>query len=251
LPILYDLTLEHRELNMTVDIPDLKYSFGFAPFDLDDYINFDPAGDWYDDVVWSHSPVPEGWNVTIDENNVVTVTCPEDETEDVPITFYADLEWGGEGCGVSEEVLFEANHPPALCDADAFQCIPKNNKKMFPVPLTGFVCDPDGDPVTVEIISVTSDEPTAKNAKDKFTPDADLDCIGTDTAWVRQERDAHGDGRVYVVTFVAKDGRGGETEMSLPLRVPHDNKGDCVAVDSGQKYDATEISFTDGKKKKK
>ncbi|MCI5225164.1 MAG: hypothetical protein D3918_00555 [Candidatus Electrothrix sp. AX2] len=45
LPILYDLTLEHRELNMTVDIPDLKYSFGFAPFDLDDYINFDPAGD--------------------------------------------------------------------------------------------------------------------------------------------------------------------------------------------------------------
>ena len=92
----------------------------------------------------------------------------------------------------------------------------------------------------VDVISITSDEATAKNAKDKFTPDAEPDCIGTDTAWVRQERDAHGDGRVYVVTFVASDGRGGETEMTLPLRVPHDGKGNCEAVDSGQKYDATE-----------
>ncbi|MCI5192279.1 MAG: hypothetical protein D3915_03995 [Candidatus Electrothrix sp. AU1_5] len=252
LPVLRDLTLEYSELDMTVDIPDLKYSFGFAPFDLDDYITFDPTGDWYDDVIWSHSPVPEGWNVTIDENNVVTVTCPEDETEDVFITFSARLSWDNEECiGAEQEVLFEANHPPVLCDVNAFQCIPKNNKKMFPVPLTGFVCDPDGDPVTVEILSITSDEPTLDKPTDKFTPDADPDCIGTDVAWVRQERDAHGDGRVYVVTFIARDGRGGETEMSLPLKVPHDNNGDCVAVDSGQQYDATEISSGGGNKKKK
>ncbi|MCI5228219.1 MAG: hypothetical protein D3918_16595, partial [Candidatus Electrothrix sp. AX2] len=215
-----------------------------------------PAGDWYDDVVWSHSPVPEGWNVTIDENNVVTVTCPEDETEDVLITFYADLEWGGKGCGVSEEVLFEANHPPVLCDEDAFFCLWSPNHKgdgkgeeYEDVPLIPFVCDEDGDPVTVSITSITSDEPTKKNNGDP-APDADLDCIGTDTAELRPERNGGGDGRVYLVTFTASDGRGGETEMSLPVRVPHDQHGDCVAVDSGQQYSATEISLGGGKKKK-
>jgi len=257
LPILYDLTLEHSELNMTVDIPDLKYSFGFPPFDLDDYITFDPAGDWYGDVIWSHSPVPEGWNVTIDENNVVTVTCPEGETEDVFITFYADLEWGGEGCGVSEEVLFEANHPPVLCPDVVPPCLWSPNHKgdgkgeeYEYVPLTPFVCDEDGDPVTVSITSITSDEPTKKNNGDP-APDADPDSIGTDTAGLRPERDGSGDGRVYVVNFTASDGRGGVTELSLPVRVPHDQHGDCAAEDSGQKYDATQISSTGGKGKKK
>ena len=31
-------------------------------------------------------------------------------------------------------------------------------------------------------------------------------------------------------------------KMTLPVRVPHDNKGDCEAVDSGQDYDATKVS---------
>jgi len=256
LPILYDLTLEHSELTMTVDIPDQKYNFGFVPFDLDDYITFNHPGDWHDDVAWSHSPVPEGWNVTIDENNVVTVTCPENETEDVTITFYADIEWGSEGCGVSEEVLFEANHPPVLCDDDSFICLWPPNHKYQDVELTSFVCDPDGDAVSVSIVSVTSDEPTANNPKDKKAPDADPDCIDTDTAWLRSERYTakHADGRVYVVTFIASDGRGGESELSIQARVPRnkkDYKNECAAVDSGQQYDATKMSPAGGKKKKK
>lgn len=234
---------DFTQLDMTVNVPDQKYSFGFPPFDLDDYISFNPAGNWFNDVVWSTSPVPAGWNVSIDEEHVVNVTSPPNETNDVPITFNAHLAGGGEQCGIYEEVIFIANHPPVLCDAAAFQCLwSPNHKGYTPVPLTGFVCDPDGDAVTARILSITSDEPVGKDPYDASG-------IGTDTAWLRQERDVHGDGRVYVVTFVASDGRGGETTMTLPARVPHDNSGDCEAVDSGQNYDATQENFAAGKKK--
>ncbi len=237
LPVLSDLTLEHHPLDMTVNIPDQKYSFGFQPIDLDDYITFNPAGNWFNEVVWTYSPtaLPAGWSVTIDDNHVATVVSPPNETNDVPITFHADLPWGGEQCGSGDEVMFLANHPPVLCDAAAFQCVPKNNKKWFYVPMTGFVCDPDGDKVTVRITSITSDEIVGD--------EEDASGIGTDTAIVRQERDAHGDGRVYLITFVASDGRGGETTMTLPARVPHDLRGDkCEAADSGPRYDATKPS---------
>ena len=43
-----------------------------------------------------------------------------------------------------------------------------------------------------------------------------------------------------MVHFLACDGRGGETEGSVSVYVPHDiRKGDIVCVDDGQLYDAT------------
>jgi hypothetical protein len=255
LPILKDLTIEHHPLTMTLDIPDWEYDHGFAPFDLDDFLSFDDPAISYDDVVWSYSDLPEGWTVVIDVDHVVTVTGPEDATEEVAISFSAHL-LGMDECGVSDEVVFIPNHPPELCDSEAFVCLWPPNHKYQDIPLTPFVCDPDGDEVTVSIISITSDELTAKNPKDKKAPDAAPDSIGTDTARVRSERNTakHADGRVYVVTFLADDGRGGETEITLPVRVPlnkKDYKDECAAIDSGQDYDATEISLGGGKKKKK
>jgi DNA-binding beta-propeller fold protein YncE len=250
LPILHDLTLEHHPLTMTVNVPNQKYSFGFPPLDLDDYISFNPAGNWFNDVIWSHSQVPDGWSVSIDENHVATISSPANETNDVPLTFSANLSWGGEGCGVDDEAVFIANHPPMMCPNVSPQCLRQNNKKMVDVPLTDFVCDPDGDAVTVRIISITSDEPTADKIGDKDAPDASG--IGTDTASLRQERDAHGDGRVYLVTFTASDGRGGERTLTLPFAVPHDQSGGgCNGVDSGQDYDATQENFAAGKGGKK
>ena len=136
-----------------------------------------------------------------------------------------------------------------MCDTAAFKCLwSPNHKGYTPVPLIGYACDPDGDAVTARILSITSDEPTKKNNGDN-APDANPTCIGTDTAQLRPERDGKGDGRVYMVTFVASDGRGGETTMTLPVRVPHNQNG-CDAVDSGQKYDATQENFAAGKGKK-
>jgi hypothetical protein len=195
--------------------------------------------------------LPAGWSVSIDANHVATVTSPPNETNEVPITFSPRLAWSSDQCNdsfVSDPVIFYPNHPPVMCPDVVPPCLKQNNKKMIAVPLKGFVCDPDGDAVTVRITSITSDEPTKQNNGD---PAPDAGGLGTDTAWLMQQR-LDKDGRVYVITFVASDGRGGETTMTLPVGVPHDQSGDgCNAVDSGQKFDATKPSEEGGKGKAK
>ena len=106
------------------------------------------------------------------------------------------------------------------------------------------VTDPDGDPITITITAITSDEVTATDEGSggaKHAPDADG--VSTDTASVRAERSGNGDGRVYAISFMAEDGRGGVCESSVTVNVPHDQSiEDCPAIDSGQNYDATQIN---------
>jgi hypothetical protein len=139
----------------------------------------------------------------------------------------------------------ETNQPPDVSQAYAsVDCIWPPNHKMVDINIMG-VTDPDNDPITISITSITSDEATAleKGAGGaKYAPDADG--IGTGTASVRAERSGDGDGRVYVISFTVSDGVGGMAEGSVEVRVPHDkSKKDCSAIDSGQNYDATLIVY--------
>ncbi len=122
-------------------------------------------------------------------------------------------------------------------------CLLPPNHKFFDITIMG-VTDPDGDEISIIITSITSDEPTASDNSSggsKHAPDAYG--IGTDTASVRAERSGRGDGRVYVIEFIAIDGRGGESIGRVEVKVPHDKSfRDCLAIDSGQIYDATEIN---------
>jgi len=125
-------------------------------------------------------------------------------------------------------------------------CLWPPNHKFVDISILG-VTDPDGDPVTIEITGITSDEPTATDKGSggaKHAPDATG--VGTDTASVRAERSGDGDGRVYVISFIASDGQGGETEGSVTVGAPHDQSSKksvvCTAIDSGQLYDATDIN---------
>jgi len=106
------------------------------------------------------------------------------------------------------------------------------------------VTDPDGDPVTISIYAITSDEPTESDkGSGGATHAPDASGIGTDTASVRAERSGKADGRVYVIHFTAIDGRGGECEGTVTVNVPHDQSSeDCPAIDSGQNYYATELN---------
>ena len=136
------------------------------------------------------------------------------------------------------------NTPPDVSEADpSLACLWPPNHKFVEIGIMG-VTDPDGDPVTINIVAITSDEPTATDEGSggaKHAPDASG--VGTDTASVRAERSGNGDGRVYVIEFTANDGRGGESEGSVMVKVPHDQSSeDCPAIDSGQDYDATEIN---------
>ena len=111
------------------------------------------------------------------------------------------------------------------------------NHQLENVTILGVV-DPDGDNIAIRILNVTSDEPTLDNYYcQSYAPDAFG--VGTDTVQLRAERLPCGNGRVYNVTFVASDGRGGETIGSVKVYVPI-NCGGCV--DDGQYYVATEIN---------
>ena len=65
--------------------------------------------------------------------------------------------------------------------------------------------------------------------------------VGEETAWLRAQRFGCGNGRVYEITFLASDGRGGETIGSVFVYVPH-HRRKCefvMPIDDGQRYDAT------------
>ena len=150
-----------------------------------------------------------------------------------------DWPWSGAG-----NFLVRANQPPDTSGAYADKdCLWPPNHKFVNVNILG-VTDPDGDPVTITIDSITSDEPTASDKGSggkKHSPDASG--VGTDTASVRAERSGKGDGRVYQINFTANDGNGGIALGSVEVSVPHDKSlKDCLAIDSGQDYDATQIN---------
>ena len=145
---------------------------------------------------------------------------------------------------VDEDTDICLNQPPDCSEAAASSdCLWPPNHKFVDINIMG-VTDPDGDPITITIMAITSDEPTATDLGSggpKHAPDASG--IGTDTAMVRAERSGNGDGRVYNIQFIASDGSGGECEGRVIVKVPHDQSPkDCPAVDSGQKYDATAIN---------
>jgi len=143
------------------------------------------------------------------------------------------------------------NDPPDVSEANpSLDCLWPVNHKFVDITIEG-VTDPDGDDVTITITGITSDEPTASiDGAGNDAPDAIG--VGTDTASLRAERSGTGEtgkgnmefgnGRVYEITFVASDGNSGETTGSVFVKVPHDQKGDCVSIDDGQIYDATGIN---------
>ena len=152
------------------------------------------------------------------------------------------------------------NQPPVCSQAYASpNCLWQPNHQMVSVGILG-VTDPDGDPVTITVSSVTSDEPTASDngsGGPNYAPDASG--VGTNAAMIRSERSGQGDGRVYVINFTANDGNGGQCTGSVMVNVPHDQSSNngghgskcsghdqspktCTAINSGQKYDATKIN---------
>jgi hypothetical protein len=89
--------------------------------------------------------------------------------------------------------------------------------RLVPVEIVG-VTDPDGDPVTITVTGITQDEPVNKEGDGSTCPDA---VITNGNAQVRAERSGTGNGRVYVISFTATDGRGGYCNGSVVVCVPH------------------------------
>lgn len=133
---------------------------------------------------------------------------------------------------------YAQNQVPDCSDAYASPDLLKSNGKMVPIEIVG-VTDPDGDPVTITVTSITSDEPTATAQGAGGTAKApDASGVGLSAARVRAERSGGGDGRVYAINFTAQDDFGDMCNAQVIVCVPLKSK----CINSGQKYDATKIN---------
>jgi hypothetical protein len=135
------------------------------------------------------------------------------------------------GCDLHFQTYVEPpNRAPTCAGATArlAEAWPPDGR-LVPVDIEGIV-DPDGDPVRIEATGVTQDEPPGGACPSAVIVDG--------AARVRASRLGSGNGRVYVVAFVARDGRGGECSGSVRVCVPHDRGRGSVCVDDGQTVDA-------------
>jgi hypothetical protein len=123
-------------------------------------------------------------------------------------------------------------------------CLWPPNHKYADVTMVGAI-DPDGDPVTITITSIMSDERTASQKGSGGALHApDASGIGTDIArLLRAERSGTDNGRVYTISFTATDGLiGGAASGTVKVCVPHDQDSGCTCIDDGPLYDATAVN---------
>lgn len=143
--------------------------------------------------------------------------------------------------GSSDSVIVVVNQPPDTSTArPSLACVWPPDNKFVDMTIDG-VTDPDNDPVTLTVTAITSDEATA-SAKGAGGPQnaPDASGVGTSAFSVRAERSGNENGRVYVISFTADDGRpGGISTGTVTVCVPHDQSASCSCTDDGQNYDAT------------
>lgn len=123
----------------------------------------------------------------------------------------------GQCHAVSVEIVAAPNTPPdcSLAMAQPSVLWPPNHA-MVPIAITGVV-DADGEPVTITATHVTQNEAEDAPGSGNTAPDARLDPLA-----VRAERSGQGEGRIYTISFVATDGRGGTCAGVVHVCVPHD-----------------------------
>jgi uncharacterized repeat protein (TIGR01451 family) len=133
----------------------------------------------------------------------------------------------------SASTTLTVNHNPICTKLSAGPPLWPPNHKLRLVTVTG-ATDPDGNPLTTTITSVTQDEPLNGLGDGDTSPDAFPGPVA-DQALIRAERSGLGDGRVYVLHVTVTDGLGGTCSGTAAVSVPHDQRG-APAVDSGQAF---------------
>lgn len=132
------------------------------------------------------------------------------------------------------------NDPPScnLAVADPDSLWPPTHK-MKSVNIDGVMdSDAEFNTVTLQITSVTQDEPVNGLGDGDSSPDAVIQFGDpADSVLIRAERSGNGNGRVYSIGFTASDGFE-SCNGAVEVTVPHSRKSD--SVDDGQIYDATQ-----------
>lgn len=177
------------------------------------------------------------------ETKPVTLTvsiptfAPEGTVDPLSLVVTSTTDPGVTNNAVVTTLVAAVNQPPDVSAAHP------STARLFPpngnfedVGIEG-VRDPDGDAVTITIESIRQDEPVDANGDGSTCPDAGG--VGTPNAMLRAERSGTGDGRVYEIVFTASDGRGGTTNGTVHVCVPHDMGQSRDCVDSLERHDST------------
>lgn len=98
------------------------------------------------------------------------------------------------------------------------------NHQLTPVSIEG-ITDPDGDTIRTTIVFVATDEAPGPIGS-RHCPDVYFD--GLNSARLRAERDGNGDGRIYLVSYLAIDSNGAECSGHVDVCVPKTPNGPCV-----------------------
>jgi hypothetical protein len=128
-----------------------------------------------------------------------------------------------------------SDHDPVIAGLDVCDEIPPTlevsvtpdtlwppNHKYVNVVATVFATDNFDTSPTVELVSVTSDEPDA-GLDDEDVPN-DIVIVGDYAFQLRAERWDEGDGRTYTITYQVTDDCGNSTLASATVTVPHDKR---------------------------
>ena len=126
------------------------------------------------------------------------------------------------------------NVPPICTAAAARVDIWPPNRNERDVTITG-VTDPDGGTPSIRFTSILQDEPTDSEGQGNTKQDAGIESSGA-RAWVRAERTGTGDGRVYVIAFIATDGHDASCSGTVTVGVSHDQRKPAVL--SGGRWNA-------------
>ena len=128
----------------------------------------------------------------------------------------------------------DVNYPPDCSQAYALPGVlwPPNSA-FSKVKIEG-VADPEDDKVMMSITGVTQDEPMIGKSYGWLWPDAIVH--EESAAWLRAERSASGNGRVYRINFVASDGQGNSCDGSVNVMAPLCKE--CLTTDDGQLYNS-------------
>jgi hypothetical protein len=88
-------------------------------------------------------------------------------------------------------------------------------------------CDPE---VSVYFTSATSDEPADASGDGAFEPDIAFD--DAESVRLRAERQGPENGRVYTLSWLARDTAGNEVAGNCTVEVPHDQSGRAAIADA-------------------
>jgi hypothetical protein len=91
---------------------------------------------------------------------------------------------------------------------------------------------------SISITGVKQDEPVDDRGDGHTSPDAAKVEGKKDAVYLRAERSGRGDGRVYCISFTAKDSYGKTCKGMVEVGVPHDQGGRSKPVNSGCRYNS-------------